>query len=66
MKIVTSNIDTEYNSYAISENYSKFVKCKVVNKLIYVETKCNGCGNNEVKNWKCASCGNDVIAAKRF
>ena len=37
MRIATTNLNVEYNSIIFSKDYNKFMKCKFVNKLIYIE-----------------------------
>lgn len=44
----------------IFPNYEATVKCKIENKRIYVEDKCPACNSDEVKNYKCAHCGNKL------
>ncbi len=41
-------------------NMEKSMKCTIENGLVYIKERCNGCGTNEVKKYKCAYCGNNI------
>lgn len=36
------------------------IKCTIEGEKVFITKKCDGCGSNEVKNYKCAHCGNKI------
>jgi len=36
------------------------LKCTFEGKKVFIAKRCDGCGSNEVKNYKCAHCGNKI------
>ena len=36
------------------------LKCTVEKGVVTIKDKCEGCGSNEVKNYKCKYCGREL------
>lgn len=41
-------------------HYRAPIKCKIEGKKYFLFTKCEGCGADEVKDYKCAYCKKEI------
>lgn len=59
MKVGTKLNDNTQGMIIFKDNRPP-IKCIFEGKKILLHERCKGCGSNEVKNYKCAHCGNNI------
>lgn len=53
-------ISDETQGMILFETNRAPIACTFEGKKVFIKQKCKGCGSNEVKDYKCAYCGNKI------
>ena len=59
--LIGTTLNNPSEGYIFYENFSFApIKCIIERNKVYVDDRCNGCGSNQVKDYKCAHCNAEL------